>query len=382
MKRARGLLGETAVPLAVGAVVLAGVTFGAHAGTGSLLLALCASAVLSARRLAPTTTLALSGGLVLLLFHLNQVAGAASVLAPAVALYSLASTRGRVYQLSAALVAVAAIVLSESLFDDPQDAKHQTIANIALLALPLVAVPLLAGEAVRNRRAYVALLLDRAELAEHTAETEAQRRVEQERLRIARDLHDVVAHTLTTINVQAGVAAHLLDGGPGHARASLTSIAEASHEALDELRAVVGVLREHDVTAVPMEPTPTLEAVGSLVQRARDGGRDVRLDISGEQPGRLPDAVSLAAFRIVQESLTNIQRHAGDAAARISLVYEPDHLRLAIENSPGASTNGAGLGVGIIGMKERAATVGGTLHAAPGPDGFRVAAELPYRRSP
>lgn len=119
-----------------------------------------------------------------------------------------------------------------------------------------------------------------------------------------------------------------------------------------------------------MEPTPTLEAVGSLVQRARDGGHDVRLDISGEQPGRLPDAVSLAAFRIVQESLTNIQRHAGDAAARISLVYEPDRLRLAIENGPGASTNAAGLGVGIIGMKERAAT--GRRHAARGARPGRV----------
>jgi signal transduction histidine kinase len=244
----------------------------------------------------------------------------------------------------------------------------------------LVAVPLLAAEALRNHRSYVSLLLERLELAERTREEEARRRVEHERVRIARDLHDIVAHTLTTINVQSGVAGHLLDRDPRHARAALSTIEEASRDALDELRAVVGVLRDREDERAPLEPAPTVEAVEQLVARARDAGLDVSLAIDGERPSRLPDAVQLAAFRIVQESLTNAKRHAAGAPVRVGLSFEPDRLRVTVENPAGVRTNGGGVGVGILGMRERAAAVGGTLHAAPSPDGFRVAGELPYRR--
>lgn len=319
----------------------------------------------------------LSGGLVVVLFHLDRSAGAAAVFAPAVALYSLALTGGRTRRLLAALVAVGAVALAETLFAPRPAGIHQTLAHVAL-----VAVPLLAAEALRNRRSYVALLRERLEVAERTREEEAQRRVEQERLRIARDLHDVVAHTLTTINVQASVAAYLLDRDPGHARAALATITDASHDALDELRAVVGVLRERDDSTVPREPAPTLEGVATLVERARAGGRHVSLDVRGQRPRRLSDAVELAAFRIVQESLTNVARHAGDAAAQVSVGYEHDRLLVTIKNPATVALHGTGgVGVGIIGMKERAATVGGTLDAALSLDGFCVAAELPYRRT-
>jgi signal transduction histidine kinase len=254
-----------------------------------------------------------------------------------------------------------------------------TAAGATLAHVALVAVPLLAAEALRNHRSYVALLLERLTLAERTREDEARRRVEQERLRIARDLHDVVAHTLTTINVQSGVAAHLLDRQPEHAHAALAVIEEASRDALGELRAMVGVLRDRDDNGAPLEPAPTVEAVEQLVHRARGAGLGVSLAVSGERPRRLSDAVEVAAFRIVQESLTNVTRHASDASASVRLSFGPDRLVVVIENDGGARSNGEGMGVGIVGMKERAGAVGGALHASPFPGGFRVAAELPYR---
>jgi signal transduction histidine kinase len=202
-------------------------------------------------------------------------------------------------------------------------------------------------------------------------------------LRIARDLHDAVAHALTTINVQAGVAAHLLDENAGNARSALVTIEDASHEALDELRAIVGILREHDGERAPLDPAPTLDAVNELVERARILGLDVSLDIHGERPRRLPEAVELAAYRIVQESLTNARRHSAGAPARVGLSFEAERLLVTIENGTGATSNGSstGAGAGVIGMQERAAAVGGKLRAASSPDGYRVAAELPYRRA-
>jgi signal transduction histidine kinase len=227
----------------------------------------------------------------------------------------------------------------------------------------------------------VRLLLERLELAERTRDEEARRRVEQEPLRIARDLHDITAHTLTTINVQARVAAHLLERNPLHARGALVTIEKASRQALDELRAVVGVLRGRDAGGgAPVDPAQTLGDLGGLIHRTRAGGVDVRYETRGTPGERLPDAVQLAAYRIVQESLTNVRRHASASAAHATLEFEPDRLCIGVENG-GAITNGAGTGVGIIGMEERAASVGGTLAAGPSNGGFRVAAGPPFRRS-
>jgi signal transduction histidine kinase len=132
-----------------------------------------------------------------------------------------------------------------------------------------------------------------------------------------------------------------------------------------------------------LAPAPGVETIPELVKASSEGGDDVQLDVSGKQPERLPDAVSLAAFRIVQESLTNARRHAAGAPVRVSLAFEPDRLAVAIESGAGVHANGNGTapGVGIIGMTERASAVGGTLRAAPLPAGFRVDAELPYARA-
>jgi len=372
---------DAAVLLVAGVIVAVGVALRGDPSTRPLALALgvAATAVLVLRRSAPTATLAISGTLVLALFAVDHAAGAIAVIAPAIALYSLALSHGGV-RLVAAVVAAAAAVMVADVFlagHNPHALTLQTATHVALIA-----VPVLAAEALRNRRSYVQLLVERLEHAERTREEEAQRRAEQERVRIARELHDVVAHTLTTINVQAGVAAHLADREPSRAGSALAAIEAASRDALDELRAILGVLRVADGAEVPLEPAPGLDGVASLVGRFREAGGEIELEVAGEQPDRIPEAVQLAAFRIVQESLTNATRHAPGAAATVRLVYEKDRLCLGVENNSGQERNGNGRGhgVGIAGMRERATALGGTLEAGPCPRGFKVTAELPYRR--
>jgi signal transduction histidine kinase len=383
MRRDASHLLDAAVPLVVGIVVTAGVAVRGDPTSRPLALALglSAAAVLLLRRGAPAAMLAVSGGLVLALVAVDHEAGAIAVIAPAAALYSLALTRGRIHLLVASAAAVSAVVVADIYLAGRDGVTLQTAAHVAL-----VAVPLLAAEALRNRRSYISLLLEQLELAERTREEEAERRAEQERLRIARDLHDVVAHTLTTINVQAGVAGHLLDRDPGNARTALATIEAASHDALEELRAILGVLREPDGTSAPLEPVPTITGIGELLRHARDTGLDAELTIDGEQPLRVPDAVQLAAFRIVQESLTNARQHSPGAPAHVTLSFDPERVYVTIENRTGPRLNGYGNGdgrpgVGIVGMRERATALGGTLEAGPSPTGFRVVAELPYRRS-
>jgi signal transduction histidine kinase len=371
-----------AVPLIAGAVIGVGVSLRADASARpfAVALGLLAAAVLVLRYRAPTATLVSSGGLVLGLFAVDHAAGSIAVIAPAAALYTLALTRGRLHVVVAVAALAVAVVVAD-IFLGRHGAHSLTLQTAAHVAL--IAIPVLAAEASRNHRSYVRLLLGRIDLAERTREEEGRRRAEQERLRIARDLHDVVAHTLTTINVQAGVAAHLLDRDPSHAKAALTTIETASHEALDELRTILGVLREPGDGDAPLDPPPDLAAVDALIEQARRTGLDIDFEIEGVQPLGITDAVQLAAFRIVQESLTNARRHAPGSAARVDLSYREDHLLLTIENDTGRAANGSGdlNGVGILGMRERAIAVGGTFDARREQESFRVVAQLPYRRS-
>jgi signal transduction histidine kinase len=373
--RRHAFLVDAAVPVVVGAVILAGTLLHGGASDRPLpaALGLAAAASLWARRRAPGWTLGISAGLVAVLLHIDGSAGAVAVIAPAVALYSLAITRGRAQQVLAAVAAVAAVIVADILHSG-RPTVLQTVGHVML-----VAIPLLAAEAMRTHRSYLSLQLERLDLAERTREQEAERRAEQERMRIARELHDIVAHTLTTINVQAAAAAERLDAGD--ARTTLETIEGASHEAIGELRAILGVLRDRDLPDAPRVPTPGVENVAELVQGARDAGLDVDLEISGERPARLSDAISLAAYRILQESLTNALRHAAGASVRVTLRFDAAGLSLAVENGAGAgaSSNGSALaGVGIEGMRERASAIGGSLQAAPTQEGFRVQAELPY----
>jgi signal transduction histidine kinase len=235
-------------------------------------------------------------------------------------------------------------------------------------------VLLAVGELIRIRR-------ERLAEAWHTHEEETRRRASEERLWIARDLHDVVAHHISLINVQAGVALHLMDEQPEQARTALTAIKHASGEALQELRSVLDILRQRDEDA-PRSPTRGLEGLDTLVSRASAAGIDVRSDVGGE-PQPLPVSIDTTAYRIVQEALTNIARHAGAATATIRVDYGEHDLVVEIaDDGHGVIANGtSGGGNGIPNMRQRAEAVGGHLDAGSRPDGgFRVRAWLPIER--
>ena len=366
---------DVVVPLVAAAVITIGIA--AHSGNpGALPMALGAAAGLSlvGWRRAPALTLAISGTLTIVLLRIEPAAGVSAVIAPAVALYSVALTRGTRARLVAAAAAVLAIVAVEALHRG-----GPSLAQALGHAL-LVAIPILIADLHRTRHANLALLKDRLELAELTREQEAQRRAQDERLAIARDLHDIVAHTLTTINVQASTARELLDRNPAHARGALGTIEQASRDAIDELRAILGVLRSAEDRDAPLRPAPGIDDVPELIRRTRDDGVHVRLELTGDRPARLPEPVSLAAYRIIQESLTNARRHASGAPVDVTVAFRPDRLTLAIQNAFGATSNSDGGGVGIAGMRERAAAVGGAVSARGLAAGFRVDAELPYAR--
>jgi signal transduction histidine kinase len=238
------------------------------------------------------------------------------------------------------------------------------------------------GESVRGRRVLAAEALERAERAEQTKEEEARRRVDAERLRIAREVHDTVAHAIAVINVQAGVTAHVLDKRPQQARETLVTIEQTSARALGELRATLGMLRDAEDRRAP---TPGLGQVEELVGMAREAGLDVKLEVASPPP-ELPSAVDQAAYRILQESITNVIRHAGPARVTVSLTYGPDELELRVADDgrgPRDGGHGAEGGRGIAGMRERAALLGGELIAGPRPGGgFQVRACLPLLLPP
>ena len=264
-------------------------------------------------------------------------------------------------------VGYVAFLLAEVVFLDEPGPGWIPAVGLAAWLLVLAA----AGEGIRIRRT-------RAVESARTREEEARRRASEERLRIARELHDVLAHNISLINVQAGVALHLIEEQPEQARSALTAIKAASKDALGELRSVLDVLRQGD-EGPPRSPTAGLDDLDRLVSGATAAGIDVRVVTEGT-PRPLPPSVDLAAFRIVQEALTNVTRHAGQATATISLTYGDGGLTVQVDDDGrGRTANGsAGGGNGIPGMKERAAALGGRLDAGPKPDGgFRVTASLP-----
>lgn len=208
-------------------------------------------------------------------------------------------------------------------------------------------------------------------------EKAARRRADEERLRIARELHDVLAHSISVINVQAGVGLALLDTDPEQARTALTTIKSASKEALGEVRQVLDTLRTPG--EAPRAPAPGLDRLPELVDQAAGAGLTV--DVTTEGPrAALPPGADLAAFRIVQEALTNVVRHSGSRHARVQLSYGDGTMTLTVDDEgPATHADAGGSGNGLAGMRERAAALGGTIEAGPRPDGgFRVVARLPF----
>ena len=274
-------------------------------------------------------------------------------------------------------VTVKAALLSASLI------THPGITGFVILLWAALAVT--TGSASRSHRAYVAEVEERARRAEQAKEDEANRRVAEERLRIARELHDAVGHHVALINVQAGALACLLDDEDLiQARESVTHIQRASEEALEELRLTVGLLREPGAPepAEPAEPVPGLDQLEELICSFAGAGLRVTREVTG-QARPLPEAVELTAYRVIQESLTNTRKHAGCDTAVVRLGYAPGALSLAVEDEGKPVTQGSRRtpgGHGIVGMRERVAALGGRLSAGPRPEGgYRVFAELPLR---
>ena len=242
------------------------------------------------------------------------------------------------------------------------------------ILLPLVflgwsAAAVALGDVLRGRRAYLDGLRERADFLERTRDEEARRRVAEERLRIARDLHDSVAHAMATINVQAAAAGHVLTRRPEAVAPALAAIQRTSGTVLDELAAMLAVLRSPGERA-GREPAPAIDGIGGLVETARDAGLEVSLTLEGPT-GAVSPVLATAAYRIVQESLTNVVRHAAASAAWVTVrAGARDALAVEIrDDGAGVSVPAPGGGVGLVGMRERAEATGGRLTAGPGAGG-------------
>jgi signal transduction histidine kinase len=248
------------------------------------------------------------------------------------------------------------------------------------------------GESVRSRRVIAAEAQERAELAERTREEEARARVDAERLRIAREVHDTVAHAIAIINVQSGVTAHVLDKKPEVAREALRAIEQTSSRALREMRAILGVLRDDDNGRVPY---PGLGQIDELTAKGREAGLDIKLEQTSPA-APLPSAVGSAAYRIVQESITNVIRHVGPTRVTVALNPGIEVLEIRVTDEgrsapgddpadphlpaqhPTSTGSSAKPSRGILGMRERCQLLGGELDARPLPGGgFEVRARLP-----
>ncbi|MGZ4352878.1 MAG: sensor histidine kinase [Gaiellaceae bacterium] len=235
---------------------------------------------------------------------------------------------------------------------------------------------LLMGTALHTRAQQTAALEERAALLERRRREEARVAVAEERARIARELHDVVAHSVSVMTVQAGAVRRLLGPEQEREREALETVERTGREALAEMRRLLGVLRETEDGAA-LEPQPGLDQIDRLLERARTAGLPVELSVEGERRPLAP-GVDLNAYRIVQEALTNALKHTSGATAEVRLRYEGDRLELEVANDGTAVLSGDGSGHGLVGMRERVHVCGGRLEAGPRPEGgFLVRATLP-----
>ncbi|HTF46463.1 MAG TPA: histidine kinase [Pseudonocardia sp.] len=295
----------------------------------------------------------------------------------ALAAYTVATRFDRKFAWTASIASAAVLVLAGIIVSGDYLGNSVIIQPIAWIGMATAA-----GDAVRIRRAYVAEVEERARRAEQTRDEVAARMVAEERLRIARELHDLVAHRIAVINVHAGVAGHLVRTQPEDAAEAIEHVRAASRSVLGELSTLLGVLRSSEDSPAPTEPTPGLAQLDELVQSFTAAGLTIDLAVAGEADP-LPDTVDLAAYRIIQESLTNVRRHSRGLHATIRLTHRQNAVLVDVhspdgERSPADAPGSSPAGHGIVGMRERAASVGGTLQAGTCPDGgFLVSAVLP-----
>jgi signal transduction histidine kinase len=292
-----------------------------------------------------------------------------------VAVYSVAAYGDRWASLTGLVVAEVGSVANQL---TPGRFQAPTVVGNALL----IAAAWLLGHFVGVRRVSVLRLEERTAELEQAREELARRAVVEERLRLARELHDVVAHAMSVIAVQSGVGAHVADTHPEEAAMALAAIETTSRSALEELRRLLGVLRQEDEPRGDLAPVPGLADLEDLLAEVTKAGLAVKLRVNGTRPP-LPAGVDLSAYRIVQEALTNVVKHAGSARAQVVVGYGDQDVTVeVIDDGRGAVTSVSdgrvGTGHGLIGMRERVQAFGGDLEVGPRPaGGFRVAARLP-----
>ena len=341
--------------------------------------------VIALRRRMPEKMLLLTIGLGVAQLVLNVQTMAADF-AMLVIVYTVAATAPRWASWLALAVGLCAAPMAQMRW--PLDGSALGNAAKAVFLTVPFALAWVLGDSIRTRRAYFAQLEERAARLEKEREAQSKVAVAAERARIARELHDVVAHNVSVMVVQADGAAYVLDAAPDQAKKALETISSTGRQALAEMRRLLGVLRTGENQEVgEYVPQPDVDQIDELIEQCRTSGLPIDFKVEGT-PRPLPSGVELTAYRIVQEALTNTRKHGGpNAGASVRLVYFDDGLGLLVEDDGKGAPHelyeegGAdGQGHGLIGMRERVGMVGGTLDAGPRPGGgFRISALLPLK---
>jgi signal transduction histidine kinase len=373
-QRLHAVLGDAAAALIIVAIAFAPFTAETAESVIDYAILLAPAALLPFRRRWPIPVLAAC----IALYGLAVLSGLLPpgiVLAAAIAMYGVAHRRGRRASIIVAASAVGAVVgltLLAALGDVGDPRVVQFAITIAFFAA--------AGDATRSRREYIAAMVERAERAEQTREAEAQRRVSEERLRIARDLHDVVAHQISVISLNAGVASSSLSSRPDRAEEALGTIRIAARTVLGEIGDLLSVLRA-DGDGSSVAPQPGLEAIDDLIAEFGTAGLDVRVRVEGSLED-LPATVDVVAYRVLQEALTNALKHGAGGRAHVLVAVTPAAIELVVTNpvlpsGPQREGSSPSSGYGLLGLRERVSAVRGTIEAGPAAGGFRLAAVLP-----
>jgi signal transduction histidine kinase len=359
--------------------------FGANGGNRSgpvFVLAAVAGLSLVIRRRNPMAALVL----MTICVALGTALGESWALDPLVAIpiYQVASVYQRRWSLPALIVSSMALSIASAI----AAVTHRSGGGYFVVVVGVAAW--FVGDSVRVRRTYIAGLAEQSAQRQREVVERAQRSVAEERLQIARELHDVVAHSLSVIAVQSGVGRHVIDNQPEEAKKALAAVEVTSRSALDELRRMLGVLRRDDQQPASLAPAPGVSALEPLMQQVRAAGFAVDLDVKGATVGTLSPAAELSIYRIVQEALTNVVKHAGPATVHVEIRDEADALVLEVNDdgrgmAPGHPAQPPDQGQeahhGIVGMRERVALFGGSFSAEIRPEGgFRVLARFPFER--
>nr|WP_203635025.1 sensor histidine kinase [Streptomyces sp. SID10815] len=357
---------------------------GSLAAAVAISVVLCLTVALRRRTPEKMVLLAAAAGLAQLALNVETMAADFAML---VIVYTVAAVGARWASRFALAGGMCAAALAQIRWPEEQASTFGEIALAVFQTVPF-ALAWVLGDSMRTRRAYFAQLEERAARLEKEREAQAQVAVAAERARIARELHDVVAHNVSVMVVQADGAAYVLDASPDQAKKALETISSTGRQALAEMRRLLGVLRtgEHQEGGEYV-PQPDVEQIEELVEQCRKSGLPVDFRVEGT-PRPLPSGVELTAYRIVQEALTNTRKHGGPkAGASVRLVYFDDGLGLLVEDDGKGAPHELyedggvdGQGHGLIGMRERVGMVGGTLDAGPRPGGgFRISALLPLK---